>query len=55
VIRQSCETIAATDYFLNDEERTWYVQNCNRLDCALIRGTQYLSTIEREWYLKNCS
>jgi hypothetical protein len=54
VIRQSCESIATTDYFLNDEERTWYQQNCNRLDCATIRGTPYLSAVEREWYLKTC-
>ena len=54
VIRQSCDSIAATDYFLNDEERTWFTKNCNRLDCASIRGTQYISDIEREWFLANC-
>ena len=55
VIRQNCETIAATEYFLNDEERTWFRDNCNRLDCRTIRGTQYVSVVEREWYLENCT
>jgi hypothetical protein len=52
--RQDCEVISATDYFLNDEERAWFRDNCNRLDCNAIRGTPYVSTIERNWYLRNC-
>ncbi len=54
VIRQDCETIIRTDYFLSQEEETWFAQNCHRLDCAAIRGTQYLSSQERDWYLENC-
>jgi hypothetical protein len=54
VVRKSCESIAATDYYLSDEERDWFVQNCNRLDCTSIRGTQYRSAVERTWYQQNC-
>ena len=54
VVRKSCESIAATDYYLSDEERDWFVQNCNRLDCTSIRGTPYLSAAERTWYRQNC-
>ena len=55
LIRQSCETVAATDYFLSDEERVWYTEECNRLDCDVIRGTQYVSAVERKWYLAECN
>jgi hypothetical protein len=54
VLRQDCETVAATGYFLNEEERTWFTENCNRLDCTVIRGTPYVSVVEREWFLDNC-
>jgi hypothetical protein len=54
VIRQDCETIARSDYFLSDDEENWFTQNCNRLDCAAIRGTEYRSAEERAWYLGNC-
>jgi hypothetical protein len=54
VNRMSCDTIASTDYFLNDDERAWFTQNCNRLSCNAIRGTAYVSTMERTWYLANC-
>jgi hypothetical protein len=54
VIRQDCETIAPSDYFLSDDEENWFTQNCNRLDCAAIRGTEYRSPEERAWYLENC-
>ncbi len=54
VIRQDCETIARSDYFLSDDEERWFTQNCNRLDCAAIRGTEYRSPEERAWYLTNC-
>ena len=54
VVRQDCETIARSDYFLSEDEETWFTQNCNRLDCAAIRGTEYRSPSERNWYLENC-
>lgn len=54
ILRDSCETIAKTDYFLNQEEEAWFTENCNRLDCEAIRGTQYVSLMEREWFLDNC-
>jgi len=54
VIRQDCETIARSDYFLSEDEKTWYEQNCHRFDCAAIRGTEYRSANERNWYLENC-
>lgn len=54
LMRESCEQIGTTDYFLSDEEREWFTENCNRLDCDLIRGNQYLSRVERVWYLREC-
>jgi hypothetical protein len=54
VIRQDCETIARSEYFLSGEEENWFTENCNRLDCAAIRGTEYRSPEERAWYLENC-
>ena len=54
VNRQNCDTIANTDYFLSVDEEDWFKQNCNRTDCAAIRGTEYRSPSEREWYLTNC-
>ena len=54
VIRQDCDTIARSDYFLSQEEEDWFTQNCDRADCAAIRGTEYRSVSEREWYLENC-
>ena len=54
VIRQDCDTIARSDYFLSEEEDNWYRENCNRVDCTAIRGTEYVSQRERDWYLENC-
>lgn len=54
VIRQDCDTIARSDYFLSTEEEDWFTENCDRDDCTLIRGTEYRSPAEREWYLENC-
>ena len=54
VIRQDCETIARSDYFLSQEEENWFTENCDRADCAAIRGTEYHSVSERGWYLENC-
>jgi hypothetical protein len=54
LVRKSCESIGVTGAFLSDEERAWYVENCNRMDCATIRGTDYRSAVERSWYLRNC-
>jgi len=54
LVRQDCDTIARTDYFLSQEEENWFTQNCDRADCATIRGTEYRSQDERAWYLENC-
>jgi hypothetical protein len=54
VVRKSCESIGVTSAFLSEEERAWYVENCNRMDCAAIRGTDYRTAVERSWYLQNC-
>jgi len=53
-VRQDCDSVASADYFLSDEERTWFKTNCNRQDCLAIQGTEYLSSVERTWYLDNC-
>ena len=54
VIRQDCDIIARSDYYLSTEEENWFAENCDRTDCATIRGTDYRSTAERQWYLANC-